>query len=520
MDLLSRLPPSILKARVFPCLCHDDIANVNLASRGLFCAVAEAVESAEIIREERFATRMAYLPWGVNFGASVSQRQPFRFLLRTASGTIVQVNIKLSNTVWDERHNSRTMTGCRDIANPSSTTMDIEIWRKQGNCAVELFFKYDADYYESASCVCHTPACCYTCLGFSVAGLKDEQSCSIGDTNSYSSFIPKYELVEHLPTDARDNVRHAMSYIYACSQHVARFPDGKIYPTPEYMMSMLPSHLRPYFPPAISCNDWIDGSREGKYPKDRDVVVEWDYRPARTRDEWYFVLVRKEGTIGKMSEFQLDELPWYKRGYWPHIKPPIDCAVHPIHHTDTLWGNVFVPMDRLALGCESIHFVSPGKAFLSYESQRMYESGDYPDDRLRVYFQNVSYDGRTFRGKLPNAGPLPFEYFDYILTFDSRFTTIVSGEATGYLTGSRRNSNPTGIQDKDFSVTILVNAGLWNRVDGQATTRPEEHATRDQKISSLLACLQEDGANDKHISAVCRITTAQSDPVDYSFDFW
>lgn len=99
-------------------------------------------------------------------------------------------------------------------------------------------------------------------------------------------------------------LRLAMKCISVGSKCVASFRDEIAYPSSQYIMQQLPRSE--HFPQDLAFN------RHEQY-EDRATELEFTYHPAHSLEEWRDHVQRRNGA----QEFELDQLPWYRPGYWP-----------------------------------------------------------------------------------------------------------------------------------------------------------------------------------------------------------
>jgi len=295
-------------------------------------------------------------------------------------------------------------------------------------------------------------------------------------------------------------------------------------------MSMLPSHLESYSPLARVENTLVQPW----------VTAPFDYRPAMTVSEWQNLVYSGNKAVARFNpleghgelviEYQLDMIPWYQKGYYWAVAP----QAPPTHHQHTLWGNVFVlPQASLAaLGCASFHFLSPTEAYISFENHRMcvknlvgrrsrnmfhmvyrHLGHDMGLVARKLYFSNIAWSGRKFRGEIaygPEDSRDDKDYrICYDIKFDSKYSTIIAASATAV-------PPHAGTGPEIYCGSTRVNAALWNSV-GDAAVR--EGRTRKEAVTALLVRLQADSCSADTAEKVRRIASAPTNPVDCSYTF-
>jgi len=261
----------LLETQLLPWLSINDQSSLGSTCCSMKKRIIEGRH--RIAREERQPTKMRYDPWGGDFGMYVSQVQRFRFIIAGTDAGKIQVNINLVNRVYDERHNARDVGMCIPLNKcPEPTNVDCKIYREN----LEVLFRTEDD--EGYSCKCGN---CIVCRGYDVQGISDYWD----DSETDHDAVKKYLDVS------------AHSY-FLCAKRVSEMTSLPI----GYIIRKLPSDLHPYIPEEF---DW-NGPHE-----DRITVVEWEWRPANTVEEWWHHALTEYRV-----DYDLDELPWYRHDYF------------------------------------------------------------------------------------------------------------------------------------------------------------------------------------------------------------
>jgi len=273
----------LLETQLVPWLGINETTHVGSTCRSMKQRILKG--SYRIALEERQSTKMRYGAWGCDFGTSVYQVQPFRFIVTGTDVGKLQVNVKLVNWVYDERHNERECNMCEPLENfPKQTQVECKIYRDNS----ELFFRTGGGH-EHVICGCGN--CFYCRGGYEVQGIVD----SFDDGSTDQDAV-------------HTNLEIAVRAFFLCAQRVSEMtnlPQKTRSCLPVgYMIRKLPSDLHGHVPKGF---DW-------KAPhKDRKTRLEWMWRPANTVEEWW-----EQGLYGhndEPGEYELDELPWYRDDY-------------------------------------------------------------------------------------------------------------------------------------------------------------------------------------------------------------
>ena len=102
----SSLPADVVAKSLLPFWHLDDVRSFSHSSS----ALRSALPTPRLVFAKHQPTKMAFEPWGGDFGTTVHQLQNFKFLVATdlfgAPGWN-EVSLSLTNVVWLERHNNK-----------------------------------------------------------------------------------------------------------------------------------------------------------------------------------------------------------------------------------------------------------------------------------------------------------------------------------------------------------------------------------------------------------------------------
>jgi hypothetical protein len=134
---------------------------------------------------------------------------------------------------------------------------------------------------------------------------RDDEDCGDNDWTvllgeNQRELTPAADDARNLTPLEMENLRSVMVMLWMCVKRIAAYPDNTVYPSAEYLMRKLPTWLHPYFPMPIS-----------PYHRDRDCVVEFDYRPAPASYDWAEFIDGCEFCDQCSPSLQLD-IPWYE----------------------------------------------------------------------------------------------------------------------------------------------------------------------------------------------------------------
>jgi hypothetical protein len=198
----------------------------------------------------------------------------------------------------------------------------------------------------------------------------------------------------------------------------------------------------------------------------------------------------------------------------------------PTYQSNNIWGNTFC--QALKIGLASYHFVSKEDVYISYEHPLTSQWPPLDNGSpipSRAYFREVSWDEhqRLFRGKIKwmdDCGTTwqGFEEWVYEMTFDSKFTFIVSGRVLS-LSNELGNSREISNFGSDL---IYINAAVGDRF--LHLMQEEDSIDILDRFSRLSEALRSDwlseGASVRVLallhSVMTRVITGEGSPVDFN----
>ena len=294
---------SLLRGGILPFLSINDTTNLGLTSRDILQLIQGARHHADphcsIVREQRLPTKIGRERRSSAVSISVWQIQKFVFTIHTNTTRNVKetlsIQFDLKNLVWKEHNNSRIPN--LDTV-PSKTVASIALIRPNLPLSSQTryrMFIFRPNFYQGHP---------------SWTAFLGEKH---GSNYNYLSEEEEGEFTfdESAWTEPdKDEVRRAMYYIWLCAERISlSSPSIGFYPSSEYLMGSLPKWLHKYYP-----IEFLQKSSPGwKQSPDRQLIMEFEYLPARSMQEWMRTAPIHDDGI---YEYGLAELPWYAGSYY------------------------------------------------------------------------------------------------------------------------------------------------------------------------------------------------------------
>lgn len=287
--LISSLPADVISKNLLPFWNLDEIRLVSHSSS----ALRSVLPTPRLVGAKRLPTKMAYEPWGGDFGTTCHQLQTFKFLVATDTFGISgwsEATLSLTNAVWLERHNRKQDYYLRPDDGPKlpgKTQIQVSVVKM--HLAGRKHFKMKASGIKLFETL--DPAL-VDCVGSE--GSKD-----------YGGLASEFSLPG------------VVQCLYLCAKWIESRPDllggPSACPSAKYVLQALPKSVHKHLP-AFAGGDAEHWTAEAA---DRSVIAEWEYCPSPKEDDWYTWCLTPMGDHEwPWRRFGLpgtdDALPWYK----------------------------------------------------------------------------------------------------------------------------------------------------------------------------------------------------------------
>lgn len=289
----SSLPADVVAKSLLPFWHLDDVRSFSHSSS----ALRSTLPTPRLVFSKHQPTKMAFEPWGGDFGTTVHQLQNFKFLVATDLFGVPgwnEVSLSLTNVVWLERHNNKQdyyLQHNDRLKLPGKTKVQVSITQihlagrkhlKMKPSSIKMFETMDPaliDYDDDDDCT-------------GARGFKD-----------YGGLVSFYSLPR------------VVKCLYLCARWVESHPElfggPSACPSAKYIMQALPKSVKEHLPASGGDEDWTTEA------SDRTVVAEWEYCPSPKEDDWYkWCLTPMSDHEWPWRRFGLpgtdDALSWYK----------------------------------------------------------------------------------------------------------------------------------------------------------------------------------------------------------------
>lgn len=134
LNLLLPIPNDVFTASILSFLGPNDTTNLALTSRGMLQKVNRLLRNGKpcILWQVRLPTRIVYDGTDEDL-CTISQRQPFQFLVQEDDGQRIRVEVRLVNEAWQEDCNMRDGSRCHHYQRrrPLPTKYRVVIYSKR-----------------------------------------------------------------------------------------------------------------------------------------------------------------------------------------------------------------------------------------------------------------------------------------------------------------------------------------------------------------------------------------------------
>lgn len=298
-------PADILNRCIFPQLTVQDLTAFSAT-----CHRASSLVDSfrgplpHIVKEELLPVQMlfAYSVWGSTFDIyNVSRLQTVRFLLKTKSRRIVEVNFDLGILLWTEGSYFRNYIdhGSGQQRTWIETTMSRQLKHPRGSRTWKRVYESTVDYVSGSAAEYNLDT--------------DDfhpwmESPDLGETDEMANEM------QTLPSPAAEEYeRQIVQCFLVCANRIARSPIRYNLPSLQYMIrNGLPLALHRYLPSQLAIN-W-----EYSPSPPRNVAL-WRFRKARSpKVRLQFLKPERTKQVAEGQHLlacEIHKIPWYRRWY-------------------------------------------------------------------------------------------------------------------------------------------------------------------------------------------------------------
>jgi hypothetical protein len=309
--LFARLPREVLCKNIFSLLTVQDLTRFSWACRQSASLVdAYRGPLPYIVREELLPRKISFVnleeavPEDDSDYFDVSRARTLRFLLQTQRHRVVQVEVKLGNTLWTEVANRAYPSG------PHSTWVEVKIYRQVKTASGHF---HRIQLFENVVTYNDDDGSKYYYLEGHHKSPEDQFRHEMKKKKRVVA-TDEEEEDDNLSLAVEGNHRSAVHYLWVCAKRIAASPSHFNLPNLDYLLEQaLPPSLQQFLP----CNYNIDPLQKFMGPSPEAL---WKHREAPCP------IIRRQflrnngrqlrdqhGQLTK--EYLIHEIPWYRDWY-------------------------------------------------------------------------------------------------------------------------------------------------------------------------------------------------------------